>query len=187
MDVLTIIIIIALMAAAIWLVALPLLEQKAPPLEQSPEPASQSLIELQARYQALLNAIHDLTFDYEMGKVTAEDYEPLLNKTKLEAAQLRQRLDQLSQPLSPEEAAGLEADVEALVAQLRQKPVEDTALKREVEAEIEALKMRRPAAAAQPTCPQCSSPYHLGDTFCARCGASLSETTPPPRWEEVRA
>ncbi|HMQ50972.1 MAG TPA: hypothetical protein PKD98_02665, partial [Anaerolineae bacterium] len=101
MDVLTIIIIIALMAAAIWLVALPLLEQKAPPLEQSPEPASQSLIELQARYQALLNAIHDLTFDYEMGKVTAEDYEPLLNKTKLEAAQLRQRLDQPSQPLSP--------------------------------------------------------------------------------------
>jgi hypothetical protein len=188
MDVLTIITIVALIAAAVWLVALPLWEPKLPALEQSAEPAGQSWAELQGRYQALLEAIHDLNFDYEMGKVAVEDYEPLLHKTKTKAARLRQRLDDLSQTLSVEDEAGLENEVEALVAQFRQNPIEDdAALRREVESEIERLKTVWPAALAPPTCPQCSAPYHAGDAFCTRCGAPLSETPAPPLWEEVRA
>jgi len=141
-------------------------------------PAGRTLEEYQARYQAALAAIKDLMFDYEMGKVSAEDYQTLLPKTRLQAANLRRQMDQLSPDTGPAIDPALDARIETLVAELKNGPMNDNeALRQEVEAEIEALKHLQPDA--ETPCPHCGHTAQPGDTFCSRCGQALPKTACP--------
>ena len=97
MDHLSLILILALGVGVLLLIAYPLWQQTRPEAIFRANRSGQTLAEYQARYQAALDSIRDLMFDYEMGKVSTEDYELLLHKTKLEAAQIRQQIDRLSQ------------------------------------------------------------------------------------------
>jgi predicted nucleic acid-binding Zn ribbon protein len=147
----------------------------------------QTLAEYQARYQAILAAIKDLMFDYEMGKVSAEDYEKLLHKTKLEAAGIRQQMDQLSDGIQPDIDTTLAAEIETLVSQLRQSRFNGSeALLAEVDAEIELLKQIElgPQTLA---CPNCGQAFRAGDVFCAGCGQSLEAVTPEIKAAEERS
>ena len=168
MDILTLLISLALVGGTLALVLWPLWRQARPETSLRPESGGRTLAENEARYQATLDAIRDLMFDYEMGKVSAEDYERLLQKTKLEAAHIRRQIDQfdpLDAPLEP----GLEAEIEARVAQVKQEPeFGDQALRHEVEAVIERLKTTTAL-----TCPACGHTAQQGDAFCSRCGQAL--------------
>jgi DNA-directed RNA polymerase subunit RPC12/RpoP len=138
------------------------------------------LEEYQARYQATLTAIKDLMFDYEMGKVSTEDYDRLLAKSKLEAAEIRHQLDRLNHSAAANVAAALDVEIERLVAQLRQSQSPDGgALLREVDAEIELLKNIQldPAEINEAACPQCGQVFLPGDAFCAGCGQPLPDLT----------
>jgi predicted nucleic acid-binding Zn ribbon protein len=141
----------------------------------------QTLEEYQARYQAALAAIKDLMFDHEMGKVSTEDYEALLPRAKLEAAEIRRQIDQFSQypPATIDQA--LDTTIESLVAQLRQGQLNgNEALLGEVEAEIESLKHGQfDPQTGHLTCPNCGKTFEVGDAFCSRCGHSLAEDTCP--------
>jgi hypothetical protein len=96
--------------------------------------------EYQARYQAALAGIKELMFDYEMGKIAAEDYEALLARAKQEAAHIRRQLDH---------PPDVEANIEAMVADLRQSGLTgNKILLRQVDAEIERLKSRGETRAA---------------------------------------
>lgn len=185
MDALTLIIIAALIGGALALIFYPLWQQTRAEAMFRLDRSGQTLEEYEARYQALLAAIQDLMFDYEMGKVSSEDYETLLNRTKLEAANVRRHIDQLNRSSTEVIDAALEAEIEALIAQTSPAGLNGKeTLLREVEAEIELLKQVKPE---QPTdhaprfsrdgliCPQCAQPVRSGDVFCARCGQSLAE------------
>lgn len=181
MDAITLIVMIALVGGALGLIFYPLWQQTRSEAILRVNHSGQTLEEHQARYQAILDAIKDLMFDYEMGKVSAEDYETLLNKTKMDAAQVRRHIDQLSRSTAVDLESSLEAEIERQIASLKQGHFNgNEALLREVEAEIELLKNIELAAPAGPAaatlaCPKCRQTIRPGDTFCSHCGQSLAE------------
>ncbi len=184
MDPVTLILGLALVGGALALILYPLWQQTRPESVFQTNRAGRTLEEVEARYGATLAAIKDLMFDYEMGKVAAEDYEVLLNRAKLDAAALRRQIDRLSQENGPAVNPALDAEIERLVAGLRQKSDLNgqAALAGEVEAEIELLKLLQVEGEDEETlCPGCGKPVRPDDVFCSRCGYSLAQDTRPAR------
>lgn len=176
MDALTLIISLTLAAGVFSLVLYPLWQQTRLETVSQNERSGQSLAEYQARYQATLDAIKDLIFDQEMGKVSNEDYDLLLAKTKLEAAEIRHQIDRLNHSAATDKEAALDVEIERLIAQLRSsQPADSAALLQEVDTEIELLKNIRldPAQIDEAMCPQCGHAFLPGDAFCAKCGQPL--------------
>ncbi|MCB0193041.1 MAG: zinc ribbon domain-containing protein [Anaerolineae bacterium] len=176
MDVLTIVIIVLLIGVTIGLVGAPLW-QPAPitPADKDVERPGQTLEELEAQYQAALSAIKDLNFDQEMGKVSPEDYQALLTKSKLEAARIRQEIDYLSSAELLEQDQALDTEIESLVTQLRHQSESDEDLLLEVYAEIEALKSMQssPSIVKGIACPHCGVDLRADDKFCTSCGQAV--------------
>jgi uncharacterized OB-fold protein len=168
MDTLAIILSIILVGGTLALVLSPLWRR--PQTRLIRDASGNTVEELETRYQAALTAIRDLMFDYEMGKVTQEDYDTLLTKSKLEAAQIRRRIDQMSQ-VDVELDPNIDAEIENLVAQLKTAHANgNKTLLKEVDKEIEILKH---AGHDTLTCPDCGSIAQVGDAFCSSCGQSL--------------
>lgn len=179
MDVFTLIVSLALAAGAFGLILYPLWQQTRFEAIPQNDRSGQTLEEYQARYQAALDAIKDLMFDQEMGKVAAEDYEQLLAKTKLEAAEIRHQIDRLSHSAATDKEAALDVEIERLIAQLRTDTTDSSqTLLGEVEAEIELLKTIQldPAEIVETVCPNCGHAFLPGDAFCTACGQALPES-----------
>jgi len=126
----------------------------------------------------LLASIKDLMFDYEMGKISADDYNSLLEKIKLEAAGVRREIDRLSHEANLDNIPlELDTEIEALIAQARQTPPADSKnLAKEVDTEIELLKTVHLAADNDSNdlkCPHCGKSVQPGDAFCSGCGQAL--------------
>jgi uncharacterized OB-fold protein len=181
MDAFTLTVSLALTAGVFGLILYPLWQQTRPEITLQTGRSGRTLEEYQARYQATLDAIKDLMFDYEMGKISAEDYDKLLAKTKLEAAGVRHQIDRLSRSVATDVEAALDVEIERLVAQLRHnnQPGENKALLSQVEAEIELLKNIRLESTQmdEAICPHCGQPFLPGDAFCSICGQPLPEVT----------
>jgi len=179
MEPVTLIISLALVLGAMALIFYPLWQQTRPEAIFRVNPAGQTLEEYEARYQATLASIKDLMFDYEMGKVSADDYETLLHRSKLEAAEIRRQIDRLSQGAESITNPALDAEIEALVSQLRgQQPNGNVTLQQEIESEIKSLKQLvvQPDTDG-PACPNCGKDYQAGDAFCTGCGQALPALT----------
>ncbi len=172
MEIVTIVASAALMGGALYLILLPLQNRKAAMLRTSA--SGQTATELEVRYQAALTAIKDLMFDFEMGKMSQDDYNILLAKIKQEAAQIRKEIDRLTaHGVSP----ALDAEIETLVTQTRGQLQHDNgsaALLAEIDARIERLKVAQGNGHIT-TCPKCHARVMLGDAYCASCGHTLDE------------
>jgi len=169
MDTLAIILSLVLVGGTLVVVLYPLWRQ--PETRLSRDASGRTAEELEARYQASLAAIRDLMFDFEMGKVTQADYDRLLTKSKLEAAQIRRQIDQMSQQSEVDLDPNIDAEIEKLVAQLKNSPANgNEPLLKEIDKEIEILKHVRHDTL---TCPNCGSIAQVGDAFCSSCGQSL--------------
>jgi hypothetical protein len=191
MDILTLIISLALGGGALALIFYPLWQQTRPEAIFRVDRSGQTLEEYQARYQAALAAIKDLMFDHEMGKVSTEDYEELLAQAKVEAAEIRQQIDRLSQRQEAVESDPvLEAEIETLLAQTKTGLLSNgnEGLLREIEAEVEALKhITLPGDdAVEAACPRCETAYVVGDAFCTGCGYALAELATGPTCPECQ-
>ncbi|MCL4297662.1 MAG: zinc ribbon domain-containing protein [Anaerolineae bacterium] len=181
MDALTLTLSLALVAGAFGLILYPLWQQTHPEAALPPDRSGQTLEEYQARYQAALDAIKDLMFDREMGKISAEDYEKSLAKSKLEAAEIRHQIDRLNHSTAADKEAALDVEIERLVAQLQMGQLDGSkVLLDEVDAEIEALKNIRldSTGVEEAACPQCGRAFLPGDAFCTGCGQALPEVVP---------
>ena len=174
MEPLTLVSTLLLIAVAVAIIGYPLWQQthpKATTVEE--ELPGQTLEEYQARYQAMLAAIKDLMFDYEMGKLSQEDYDTLLAKTKTEAAQIRRQIDRLDSDAAPQISPSLDADIEAMITRARNEALTangNNTILREINAEIETLKHISIDGTA---CPNCGTTFRPGDVFCAGCGNAL--------------
>lgn len=178
MDVFTLTVSLALVAGVFGLILYPLWQQGHLEVSLQNGRSGQTLEEYQARYQAALDAIKDLMFDHEMGKIAVEDYDRLLTKAKLEAAEIRHQIDRLNHSAAADKEATLDVEIERLVAQLRTSQfTESKDLLGEVDAEIELLKNIQldPAEVDEATCPQCGQVFLPGDAFCTGCGQALPE------------
>jgi cytochrome c-type biogenesis protein CcmF len=112
---------------------------------------------LHKQRDAAYDAIRDLDFDFQLGKLSQSDYVTLREKYKTRAALALQQID-----VAVSDDGALDAQIEAQVAQLRTHPNRDDAIEREVVHSRAALR-----------CVNCGTPYRAGDRFCARCGAKL--------------
>ncbi len=159
-------------------------------------PAANALDSLIAQRDSAYDAIRDLDFDFQLGKLSQADYELLREKYKARAALALQQIDQLAGSTGAgerieEEVARLRARgarpkdgdvIEQEVAHLRRRrakpagtdvpanghaPVDGDA------AEQEIARLRASRRSDVLRCRQCGTPYHTGDRFCSKCGAKL--------------
>lgn len=178
MDTITLVISLVLGGCAITLVLYPLWLRSRPGTGLQVKQSGRTMSEYEVRYQASLAAIKDLMFDHEMGKVSTADYESLLAKTKLEAAQIRQQIDRFQANAQAGRNSVLDSEIETAVAQLKnnkQHPNGRKALLREIDIELEQLKIVGVKARTERSiCPYCGKNFVIGDAFCSGCGQSLA-------------
>lgn len=121
---------------------------------------------LVAQRDSAYDAIRDLDFDFQMGKLSQSDYAALREKYKARAALALQQIDAL-------DGNGAGKKIEDNVAQLRAAkraaPPAGDALEQEI-ARVRAAK----GAASNMRCGDCGTPYQPGDAFCAKCGNRLT-------------
>ena len=127
-----------LFLAVVAYVTYPLLR---PPRKREKEEAEGELL---SRKEALLSAIKELQFDYELGNLSPEEHQELEEKYKARAMGVLRELDRPS-PRAPMGEEGIEREIAAL---------------------RRVMKERR-------FCSRCSVPADPGDSFCSRCGAPL--------------
>jgi len=163
---------VLLAVAALFIVAYPILA-KARAVAPARSSSQETLNELLARRDAAFQALRDLTFDHQVGKVSDEDFVVFEANLKQTAADALRALDEW------------EAKVD-----------QDLALETEVGAGTASPEFNCPncgspvapgdkfcatcgASLAPRTCPHCGRPYQPGDRFCAGCGQPLPAPEAP--------
>jgi hypothetical protein len=154
-----------LLGIAILAVAWPLIQERrgvaGAELTAEVLPADDPLLELQAQRDAIYQAIRELRFDHQVGKVSETDFAAFDAQLRGQAALVLQQIDALRQA---EADPALDASLEAEIAALRQVNGSGPA------------KTALAVPAAKPTlnfCPQCGHRVQAGDRFCGKCGAAL--------------
>lgn len=160
---------LALMGIAVAAVAYPLLRERedvrAVQVEADLDTVADPLEALEARRDSVYQAIRELRFDFEVGKVSESDYNLFDAQLKGQAVTVLKEIDALQ---AAEADPALDASLEAEIAALRHTngsgPSKPSA------------PVRPPAAAAAAAgfCPQCGTRAHAGDKFCGKCGSSLN-------------
>ncbi len=108
------------------------------------------------RKEDVYAAIKDMDFDFEMGKISEEDYQELKSQYKARALEILKELDGV------ERGDGLEGAIEREVQQFRGK-----------KRPKEEKKERKGAGEQINFCPQCGSKIAPSDSFCRGCGREL--------------
>ena len=175
------IVIALLVVIVIGFIAYPLFSGSA----EKTAPTANALDSLIAQRDSAYDAIRDLDFDFQMGKLSQEDYAKLRDKYKVRAAEVLKEIDQAGG--IPDVDASIEEQVarlrrrnaapapngdviEAEVARLRRR--ESSANGDAIEDEVARLRARRQPAAKK-SCPKCGTPARPDDRFCAKCGNRL--------------
>ena len=161
-----------LLSIAILAVAWPLIQERrgvaGAELTAEVLPADDPLLELQAQRDAIYQAIRELRFDHQVGKVSEADFAAFDAQLRGQAALVLQQIDALRQA---EADPALDASLEAEIAALRQVNGSGPA------GSVEAARLVPVAAPAGATalnfCPQCGHRLQPVDRFCGKCGRAL--------------
>jgi hypothetical protein len=138
---------------------------------------SDALETLISQRDSSYDAIRDLDFDFQLGKLSQNDYAPLREKYKARAAETLKEIDALG---GDGNSADTEAQIEAQVAQLRR--AKNDSIEAEVaqlrraktdSVEVEIARVRAARKSSELRCANCGTPYQTGDQFCAKCGNKL--------------
>jgi rubrerythrin len=151
----------------------PFFERKSRALTQEEHEVSSLLAEKDRH----LNALHELDFDYALGKVPEEDYAAQRAILVESGVQVMRQLDEHLEQATPELA---QDSLEAVIAarSLRQPAPSLAAAGSQpgngiVDDEIEAMianRRRNRGEKAVGFCPKCGGPLHKSDRFCPKCG-----------------
>ncbi len=130
-----------------------------------------------AQRDATYEALRDLDFDFQLGKLSKVDYDALRDKYKTRAAYILQQIDALAGANAGSNGKDAEVQIEAQVAQLRRAKATTTKEETQPRApdvvETEIARVRALRKAGGGFCPQCGTPYQAGVKFCAKCRNKL--------------
>jgi hypothetical protein len=185
LSVLEYILVAILVVAVIAFIAYPLFT----PAGAKNEPGADALDNWIAQRDSAYDAIRDLDFDYQMGKLSQSDYIALRNKYRARAAAA---LEQIDAALG---RAGAETRIEEEVTRLRERRRAAVAVRETRGANGDAAQSAANAPSAVNTpgatngdaieqevarlragrarCTNCGTPYRSGDRFCVKCGNKL--------------
>ena len=118
------------------------------------------LVELTARRDSVYQALRELRFDHQVGKVSEADYKVFDAQLKGQAVAVLKEIDGLKKA---EADPTLDAQIEAEIADLRSNGQAPSSA---------------PAAETGPVtpvnfCPKCGTKLKPGDRFCGKCGIAL--------------
>lgn len=172
----TLILALLIALSALGYVLWPLVSQDAPllPVEDS------RLADLLARKDTALRAIKDLEFDYQVGKISDEDYQPLRNRLNRQAITLLQQLERLTP-----ESATLDSALEVEIAKLRrvqpgnraeaEEPGIQSVPAQSTTSQSTTVKVADVSVAATVRyCTECGTKVDPSFKFCANCGAPIA-------------
>lgn len=133
------------------------------------------LVELLGRKDALLRAIKELEFDYQVGKISQEDYQRLDQRLRRQAIGLIQQIEKVAPA-----TASLDEQLESIIAQFRQTsrlpaPVAGPAPVTIPAAVPPAAPAVSALSSATRFCTECGKPVQAGHKFCAHCGTALAQ------------
>jgi hypothetical protein len=162
-----------LILVAIYLYA-PFMERRAHRVTEE----EHELSALMAERDRIINALHELDFDFKLGKIPENDY-PVQRRTLLQkGAGILRKIDMLAVP-SPsgrgDEGKDVEARLERAIAARRAdaRLAKVEVIDDDLEAMISSRRKNRTKKSAG-FCPKCGKPVMVTDRFCPSCGKSLS-------------
>lgn len=156
-----------LLGIAVIAVAWPLLQERRGQFQT--DLAAETLAEvdplaaLVAQRDAIYQAIKELHFDYQVGKVAEADYKAFDAQLRGQAAAVLKQIDALKKA---EIDPALDASLEAEIAALRQVNGSGPVPRSPVSVPAGKVVLN--------FCPQCGQRLQAGDRFCGKCGAALS-------------
>jgi hypothetical protein len=172
MDIGSIFLVLALLILVAMFVSRPLFEHSAVMVSDEEQEHSALL----AERDRVVNALRELDFDHQMGKIPEDAYTIQRASLVQRGADLLRQLDEQDGGTRDEQDVNerLEAAISARRAETLQRGVPDSSAGQDDE--IEALIAARRRARQEKTggfCPQCGGPLQKSDRFCPKCGASL--------------
>ena len=151
---------------------------EAPPRGQdAPQPAQERLAELLAQRDAAFQAIRELRFDHEVGKITGEDLAAFEAGLRGRAAEALQRLDAWETETDRELAALVPVSLRLPGTFPARTGSPGPAAGPRIEERVAA---RRAELAGRRPCPACGRVAGPDDAFCTGCGRALSPQNPDP-------
>jgi hypothetical protein len=131
---------------------------------------------LKAERDRIVNALQELDFDHNLGKIPTEDYPTQRAALLQKGADILRQLDELAPAVRAAAAGNVEARIEKAAAAARAdssapkiQPVNDD----DIEAMIAARRKGHKSKSAG-FCPKCGKAILVTDKFCPSCGKSLS-------------
>lgn len=177
-----IILAIVISAAALLIVAYPIIA-KSRETQLPVTSAQEEIDELLARRDAVFQALRDLNFDHQVGKVTDDDFAVFEANLKESAADTLAAIDQWESSVDQAMSAALDREIEIRRAELLDGARNCPTCGRPALAEdkfcaacgatLPALEAK-PAPAAQRFCRKCGRPAEPADRFCGGCGAAVA-------------
>lgn len=123
-----------------------------------------------AERDRLLDALAELDFDKELGKVPDDIYALQRENLLRRGAAVLRDLEEFQTPGQAQGADGLDQKIAARRAVITAAAAEEDPL----EAMIAGRKISRPTRVGKKFCPDCGDRVVSGDRFCVNCGAELS-------------
>jgi hypothetical protein len=119
------------------------------------------LVDLVAQRDSVYQALRELRFDHQVGKVSDADYKVFDAQLKSQAVAVLKQIDTLKKA---EADSDLDAHIEAEIAVLRHGR----------QALPEEMVLQSDPTAPVNFCPKCGLKVQSKDRFCGKCGATLS-------------
>ena len=177
MDIGSIFLILALLILVGWFIGRPLFERKTVNQTHS-STASQQDHErsaLLAERDRAINALHELDFDYTLGKIPEEDYPAQRSLMLQYGAEVLRKLDAVQEVTHVTSAEDrLESAIAARKATQTATTTIENAPKPDDQIEtMIAMRRRTQAEKASGFCHKCGGPVQKSDLFCPKCGTAL--------------
>ena len=174
MDIGSIFLILGLLVLVGLFIGRPLLERQAAVVSQEEHQYSSLL----AERDRILSALHELDFDFTLGKIPEADYPGQRASLLTQGAGILRQLDAFEAEFPDEDAeARLEAVITARRADIASNGGPARLLRTSPDDDLEALiagRRRVRSEKARGFCPQCGRPVGTSDRFCPNCGATIA-------------